>query len=133
MFTLYVSPGHSNHSLMPGYTQAASAVEIPGVSLDSVLAARKIREVGFIKCDTEGAEPLVLAGMRRTLIHHPRPHLLMEYNPAAIRCGGAEPEDLLSTLGECGYEVKAVKPDGSLGDVPELNGLGHCNLLCRPR
>ncbi|MEP6716991.1 MAG: FkbM family methyltransferase, partial [Terriglobia bacterium] len=107
-FTLYVSPGHSNHSLMPGYSVAASTLTIPGVALDSFLAGRGIHEVGFIKCDTEGAEPLVLAGMRQTLSGLRAPVVLIEYNPAAIRCGGVEPERVPEFLAGLDYEVKAI-------------------------
>jgi FkbM family methyltransferase len=131
-FTLHVSPGHSNHSLLPGYTSVESTIEVDGVSLDSFLAARGIREIGFIKSDTEGAEPLVLTGMIATLKIEPRPFLLMEYNPAAIRCGGTEPEDLPERLAQLGYDVRAISADGSLTPIPNLEGPAYCNILCRP-
>jgi FkbM family methyltransferase len=131
-FTLHVSPGHSNHSLLAGYTESATEIELRGVALDSFLASRGIREVGFIKSDTEGAEPLVVAGMRQLLSSAPKPNLLLEYNPRAVRFGGTQPEELVKHLEEFGYEVRAIAPDGSLGGIPELTGFEYCNILCRP-
>jgi len=132
VFTLHISPGHSNHSLNAGYTASESSLSIPGVALDSFLAARGTAGVGFIKCDTEGAEPQVIEGMAALLKHRPAPALLIEYNPKAMRCGGAEPKDLLDRLESLGYAVRAIGTDGGLVDVPELEGNESCNLLCRP-
>ena len=132
VFTLHVSPGHSNHSLLAGYTESTTEIELRGVALDSFLASHGVQEVGFLKSDTEGAEPLVIAGLRNTLSQPLKPSLLLEYNPKAIRCGGTQPEELISQLEQFGYEVRAIASDGSLGDLPELTGYEYCNILCRP-
>ena len=128
---LYISPGHSNHSLLPGYTEARKVIEIDSLSMDTFLTRNGIAAPGFIKSDTEGAEPLVIAGLRRTLSGQAAPMLLLEYNPMAIRCGGTEPEALLAALREAGFNVDAILPGGSLGNIPELHGSESANLLCR--
>lgn len=128
---LYVSPGHSNHSLLPGYTEAQDVVQIQSIALDSFLSERKIEKVDFIKSDTEGAEPLVLAGMRQTVTRSHQLAMLMEYNPTAIRCGGTESEELIRSLEGVGFVVRAIFPDGSLGAIPRLAEYEYINILCR--
>jgi hypothetical protein len=87
--------------------------------------------VAFIKSDTEGAEPLVIEGMQRTIGSAAKLALLLVYNPAALRCGRHTPEAFLERLRSFGLQVQAIAPDGSLGDIPELSGMEYVNLLCR--
>jgi hypothetical protein len=79
---LHLSPGHTNHSIVEGFTDSNEACEVEAVSLDSFLAQRGIGSVDFIKIDVEGAEPLVLAGLRETIARSPRLNMLIEMNPA---------------------------------------------------
>jgi FkbM family methyltransferase len=51
--------------------------------------------VDLIKVDVEGFEPDVLAGAARMLGSEPRPVLIVELNPAAVRANGRDPSDLL--------------------------------------
>jgi FkbM family methyltransferase len=128
--TLHLSPGHSNHSLNPGYTSNTGVVEVPCTSIDSFCAKRRIDRVDFIKVDTEGAEPMVLRGMQATLAANPSIVLLVEHNPAALRAGGVEPQSFLALLGDLGLRYHSLTNDGSLGPVPELSGNQYVNLLC---
>ena len=121
---LYVSPGNSNHSLIQGYTEAQSVIEVRVVQLDSFLKERGVEQVGFIKSDTEGAEPLVLAGMKNIAAHSPHLHLLMELNPTALRCGNVEPEEFLETIRTMGFEIEMIKSDLSAKE-------SDANMLCR--
>src|ERR1041384_712741 len=45
---LHLSPGHSNHSLFPGYTETTAIVEVPTISIDSYLKTHEIGSVDFI-------------------------------------------------------------------------------------
>jgi len=123
VLSLYVSPGNSNHSVIPGYTEAESVLSVPCVRLDSFLAERGIERVGFVKSDTEGAEPLVLAGMQRVAECSPDLHLLIEVNPAALRCGNVEPEEFLRRVRQMGFEIEAIPSDSAAKDICE-------NILC---
>jgi FkbM family methyltransferase len=128
---LHRSLGNSNHSLLAGYTESQETVEVETVTLDAFLAARGIDRVDFIKIDVEGAEPLVLAGMTRTITHSPDLTMLVEYNPEALRCGDVPPEDMIRSLQDTGFCVQAILPGGTLGDVPETMSTNYFNLLCR--
>jgi FkbM family methyltransferase len=126
---LHVSPGSSNHSLLPGYTTAVDLLETPTVALDSFLAERGIDAVDFVKIDVEGAEPIVLAGMVGIIARSPHLALLLESNPQALRCGGVEPRQFVELLQEFGFRVDAIQPDGRL--APPADDEAPINLLCR--
>ena len=130
---LYVSPGHTNHSLLAGFTAATEVIQAPTISMDSFLGRRAIGAVDFVKSDTEGAEPLVIRGMDKTLRSSPDIKLLMEYNPMALRCGDTTPEQFTAMLESQGFEVKAVQPDGTLSGIPVLKENDYTNILCRKR
>ena len=120
---LYVSAGNSNHSLIEGYTKAESVISVRCVNLDSFLQDRGIEQVGFVKSDTEGAEPLVLAGMKNTAARSPQLHLLMELNPTALRCGHVEPEQFLESIRQMGFEIEMITSDLSAKE-------SDANMLC---
>ena len=131
---LHISPGHSNHSLLPGYTEAAKVVEVPTVSIDCYLMKSRLGPIDFVKSDTEGADPLVIQGMTETIATSPQLGLLVEYNPAAIRCGPIQPEEFLADLVSRGLDVRVVNPDGTLTDrIPKLTGNEYVNLFCERR
>jgi FkbM family methyltransferase len=120
---LYVSPGNSNHSLIEGYTKAEGVIEVRCVDLDSFLQERGIEQVGFVKSDTEGAEPLVLKGMRNTAARSSNLHLLMELNPTALRCGHVEPEQFLESIRSMGFEIEMITSELSAKE-------SDANMLC---
>jgi FkbM family methyltransferase len=121
---LYLSEGHSNHSLIPGYADRGSSIPVECVTLDSVLDERGLRHVDFVKSDTEGGEPKVLAGMDHTLQNSPSITLLLEINPTALRIGSVEPEDLFELLRRLRFEIEPIEPD------PFTEDNSH-NVLCR--
>jgi FkbM family methyltransferase len=128
---LHLSPGSSNHSLVPGYTESQGALEVDSVALDSFLGEQGVATVDFVKIDVEGAEPRVLAGMERLLAASPNAALLIELNPRALACGGSSPEALLDRIGRLGFEPRALLPDARLVPPRERGGEGDVNLLCR--
>ncbi len=85
----------------------------------------------FAKIDVEGAEPAVIAGMENTVRRSSRLSLLVECNPAALRCGGSTPADLLVALEGLGLRVWSIAPDASLQAVRRDGSDRVGNLLCR--
>ncbi len=127
---LYVSAGSSNHSLVPGYTPAVAVVATPTRRIDAALAERGITEVDFIKIDVEGGEALVLRGLTETIAQSPRLRILLEYNPAALRCAGLETSGFLDKIRALGFRVYRIEADASLTQVDRDAGLETVNLLC---
>lgn len=127
---LHVSAGHSNHSLVDGFTETIESISVRGVRLDSFLAPLGTDEIGFVKIDVEGAEPLAIAGMQKTLEANPGLAMLTEFNPAALEKGGTAPDEFLRNLEERGFEVREVGSDGPLSRIPDNQTV--VNLICLP-
>lgn len=120
---LFISDGHSNHSLIKGYAGEESALAVRCVSLDSVLEEEGIQSIDFIKSDTEGAEPLVLAGMQGTISRSPALGMLLEVNPKALQCGDVEPDQFLQDVQDMGFHIEMIAPD-------EATSCIYSNILC---
>lgn len=127
---LHLSPGHTNHSLVDGYTESQGSREVETVALDAFLAARGIDRVDFVKIDVEGGELLVLEGMRETLARSPHLNMLVELNPIALRAGGHEPDALPRLLESEGFRLLASLADGTWGRIPPQPNDETLNLLC---
>jgi len=132
--TLYRSAGSGNHSLFQ-YTPAVDHITVDTLSIDDYVEQAGIGAVSFAKIDVEGAEPLVLAGMRKTIRRSPSMTILIEYNPRALRSGGTEPPELLEMLREAGFELwelhhgqapRAIGPSGG----PDDRSASAINILC---
>ncbi|MFI7674798.1 FkbM family methyltransferase [Actinophytocola sp. NPDC049390] len=85
---------------------AAGAVEITGVRIDglSVLADRRI---DVVKCDAQGRDHVALAGMTG-LFGARKPHVLVEFWPAAITEAGGDPAEVLDGYRGLGYRPTPV-------------------------
>ena len=129
---LHLSSGHSNHSLIKGFTESVGSTKVDAVTLDGFLLQRGIDRVDFVKIDVEGAEPLVLAGMQKTLARCPDLAMLIEFNRTALQSGGASPEAFARSLSESSFDLQASLPDGRWGDIPSETGEDVINLLCLP-
>jgi len=127
--TLFISPGHSNHSLNQGYTKNMGQEQVEIVSLDSVLYQKGIERIDFVKIDVEGGEINVLRGMKETLKASPALSMLVEFNPAALQAGGWEPVELIHQLEDAGFHPKPILADSSLGESIDFSAT--VNLLCR--
>lgn len=67
-------------SIMPQRWGQAAVVEVPTFSFDDLLD----NGADLVKIDAEGAELLILQGMRRSM-EHDRPHILIELTPESLR------------------------------------------------
>ena len=125
MVNLHISPGHSNHSLVAGYTPAEKTIPIQALRLDDLLPEQKI---DFIKIDVEGYEPHVINGMRNLIRASEDIVMLVEYNRVALAKDNPSPQSLLDLLTKLGFQYQAILEDGYLGEIPEE--IQTVNLLC---
>ncbi|OGM76865.1 hypothetical protein A2210_00555 [Candidatus Woesebacteria bacterium RIFOXYA1_FULL_40_18] len=71
--------------------------KVSSITLDSFINKHKIRNIGLIKIDVEGAELKVLDGLRKTLrkIH---PAILLEFNPTLAKLSGHKLTDIYNLM-----------------------------------
>lgn len=98
-----------SHSLfIPPDTFEKGTVEI--TSLDTWAAQNDVDKVDLIKIDVQGAELLVLKGMKKILTHHPT--IVIEYDPDMLASSGVDPIKILEDFQLLGY---------TLHDISEAN------------
>ncbi len=97
----YSSMGDVVHPSVEG--QVSSSEVIQALRLDSLVAQHNLKP-GLIKVDVEGAEAMVFAGARQTLITH-RPIVISEFSRPLLKANGSSPESIAAFFDECGYDV----------------------------
>lgn len=79
-------------------------------TLDNYALINKIHAVDFVKIDVEGAETLVIKGMRNVLANS-APLVMLEVFPPWMRDFGFTPRDLFSLLEKAGYAFYFIEKD----------------------
>lgn len=89
----------------------------------------------FIKIDTEGYEPKVLEGMRKTLKSSPELSIMMEWSPSQIREVGLDPQNFCKRIIDHGFRCFIIAELGELREIPtnELISLPYQNIVLRQR
>jgi len=133
---LLLSAGHSTHSFY-SYKETVGRCEVETTTLDAFVEQQGLPKVNFIKIDIEGAEPLALAGMTRTIERSDDLTMLIELNPEALRAGGSSSSALLRQLSDFGFDVKAI-PNELVAtselqevDLKTISEKSVLNLLCQ--
>lgn len=93
---LFVFADNSGHNTLYRPQDGIPSVSVPMVTLDEALAAEP--RVDFVKIDTEGAEPAVLAGMRRIVDTNPDIRIAIEFAPGHLQRAGRNPGEFLRQL-----------------------------------
>jgi FkbM family methyltransferase len=95
-----------SHSILAS-KERTSTVTVDAISLDEYLEDHS-GEVDLVKIDTEGAEGIILDGMRETLDRHPLMSIILEFTPELLRQTGYDPNALLLRFLNSGYEVTII-------------------------
>jgi FkbM family methyltransferase len=127
---LYISPGHSNHSLVSGFTKAVGTINIETISIDQFLASNDLDNIDLVKIDVEGAEHKVLTGMVQLLSNANHLAIIIEVNPNALHAAGSTPQILLTLLASYGFLTRQILPNGDLADSKNQNFGESPNFLC---
>jgi FkbM family methyltransferase len=132
-FHLHPTSGMSN-SLVNAW-EDSSPIEVQCASFDDWVLRNSLSDIRLIKIDVEGAEPLVLRGMRHTLSSINKPCIVMEFCPKNLGSKDSEKE-VWGILENHSYKVHSIDSKGTLrrlynfDDVYEtLNENGYVNLF----
>jgi len=101
-----VFPEDSGHNTLFEEGVAGQRIEVSTVSLDEVLKDEP--RVDVVKIDAEGAEPLILCGMRKIVERSPGIRILMEYAPVHLRRAGVDPGGFLDEIASWGFDVRRI-------------------------
>lgn len=107
----------------PKVAEEVDPISVAAVTLDAYLARERIRRVGFVKMDVEGAELHVLRGATETLSVRPRPVILCEVQDVRTEPFGYSATEILHFLWERSYEWFKILPGGSLRTLDEATQL----------
>jgi FkbM family methyltransferase len=127
--TFHFSRGTIGSSLRPrSDTNAVARVET--TTIDATLAGLDPGAL-VVKLNVEGAEPLVLEGMRETSARVADLTMFVEVDPLGLRLAGFDAEGLLERLHELGFDVYAIRlADQTLARVEGTAQLEKGHLLC---
>ncbi len=109
--------------------EANSVATVPTISLDSILD--ELPTARLVKIDVEGAELLVLKGMRR-LIERDKPFFIFEIDDVFLRELGADARQQCDFLVDAGYDLFRIVAKGALEPVVEPP-TDRCNILACPQ
>jgi FkbM family methyltransferase len=130
--TLFLSEGNFGaHSLAAGNVLSgeAGSTDIAVTTLDAYFASRPGVTIDLIKMDAQGAEGLIIAGARQTLLGSPRLVVIFEFWPLGLEALGTPPASLLTDLGALGFRLQYL--DGA--QVLDLPATDTAVTLARSR
>lgn len=105
-FKLYLNPDNLGmHSLVIEHDGGQHFINVATVRFDDYWQGRG--PIRLIKIDTEGAEGMILDGMKETL-KQPGLELIVEYAPQRLRQSGYDPDQLLNSLYQLGYRASLI-------------------------
>lgn len=90
-------------SIYPTSGVGKVGTEVECMTLDDFLEGQGWPSVDLMKIDVEGAEPMVLRGMREVVRRNPHLRLIIEYFPANLAAGGSDPQCLFALLQDLGF------------------------------
>ncbi|MGL4551064.1 MAG: FkbM family methyltransferase [Gemmataceae bacterium] len=85
-------------------------IEVPTVRLDDHWKGKG--EIKLVKIDTEGAEGMILDGMRETLKAQKGMELVVEFAPERLVKSGYDPDKVLQDLYALGYKASLIDEPG---------------------
>jgi FkbM family methyltransferase len=149
--TFHKSSHSSCHSMLEtGNYQEAASINVATIRLDTFWKLYLDRqEVRCVKIDVEGAETLVLEGMKEMLTEKAVGLLIVELCPQIIINAGFDPIDLYDRLNP-NFSIRVVESEfkSAVGDreirsreqflkfnryLLDQGGFRNCNLLCEHR
>jgi FkbM family methyltransferase len=135
---LFVPPHNPDVGSLADWTKAeygvTHQVTCDQQRLDTLVSSGVIPYPQFIKCDVEGAEPIVFEGAKEALDQPHAPIVLFEsnqYTASGFSGDRWEAMKFLQSLPKAQYKMFEVKPGGKLSDRLGLDSL-YASLLAIP-
>ncbi len=107
-----------SHSLFPSDFRPIS-ITVKADTLDHLLEELAVPKVDVIKMDIEGGEPLALQGMAKILEQNPDIVIIMEFSVMNLKVAGYDPLQILQSLSDKGFAVRAIEDNKLLAVTRE--------------
>ncbi|HPE38378.1 MAG TPA: FkbM family methyltransferase [Bacillota bacterium] len=119
----------SGHNSIYAENEADERIIVPCDSIDHVLA--DVPEVDVIKIDVEGAEPLVLKGLRSLISRSKKIGIIVEYTPGNLNRAGTNEDDYFAMIASYGLSLSMIEEDGTVHPVTreEIKNVDSVNLF----
>lgn len=137
--TLYLSSyNKGDHRLYQPENANRKTVTINATTLDDFCHQQQLQKIDIIKIDVQGAEGLVLEGMKTVIRNNPKLTIFSEFFPRGIRATKVDPTDYLIALHQLGFKLNYINEDRKkllpITDFKlftEINrGKKYSNLIC---
>ena len=104
---MYLSPAHRGDHRIVASAETRSAIHVRTTTLDERYGAPGQR-VDFVKIDVQGAEYLVLAGMRQVFRNNPDLVVVVEFSPQLVTSSGHSPEEFVALVASLNRRVQII-------------------------
>ncbi|MCE9534142.1 MAG: FkbM family methyltransferase [Planctomycetes bacterium] len=81
-------------------------IDVQTIRFDDYWAGKG--DIKLVKIDTEGAEGMILEGMRETLKNHKNIELIVEFAPYRLKKSGYDADELLKGLYKIGFKASVI-------------------------
>jgi hypothetical protein len=98
--------GISGHNSLYPQDEENEMVRVKSVSLDEHL--QTVGKIDIIKVDVEGAEPLVLKGMKDIIAKNPEIRIIMEYDPNNLRRANVDTTEFIDQVEQQGLVIQII-------------------------
>jgi len=110
---------------------APEAASVPMTTIDRLVQEHEILNVQFVKLDIEGAELFALRGARELLAQQ-RPLVYAELHREFMAANGTTFEEVAAFAASVGYDLKFLRRDGRVTDVPTEPGSRFLDAVLVP-
>ena len=105
--TMYLSPAHRGDHRIVRSEETRSAIQVRTTTLDERYGTPGQR-VDFVKIDVQGAEYLVLAGMRQVFRNNPDLVVVVEFSPTLMTSSGHSPEEFVALVASLDRRIQII-------------------------
>ena len=123
-FAIFDINEHQNNSIFKK-NMNDKTIKVKTVSLDKHL--NSVTRIDVVKIDVEGAEPLVLKGMRKIIANNPDIKIIMEFAPSNLKRGGVEPANFIKTIRTMDLDIHVI--DTQSGDIFDISNDELCQAF----
>jgi FkbM family methyltransferase len=105
--TMYLSPAHRGDHRIVASAETRSSIHVRTTTLDERYGA-PLQRIDFVKIDVQGAEYLVLAGMRQVFRNNPDLVVVVEFSPGLVTSSGHSSEEFVTLVASLDRRIQII-------------------------